>query len=696
LNWNGTANFSGNVQITGGTVNITASITSLAAAGVTISGLSNIVSGAYLTNCTITGAERITGTVNWAGGTLNDTGSLMVTPTGGVNLIGPGSFSVEGPLTNNGTVNWQGGSIQVFNNNNSASYLGGIWNLAQWNIQCSQELSAYYGNGYEIFHNSGTVTKSGVAGTTTFSVGLNNAGTLDVEAGTLNCTGGDTLAASGSLVFGLNSLTSWGALNLSGDAALAGSVSAHLNGGYVPTAVGNSFPVLTFGASTGGFNFTNLPAAEFWQPIYSSTTLSLAVVRLVPKTTWPKPATMVYGTALSASQLDAIDASPVVGGTNIVGAYTYTPPVGTILDSGSNQTLTVRFTPKDSAVFTNVTASVTLNVLPAPLTLTAKNSSKPYGQTIPFAGTEFSASGLVNGDLVTSVTLTSAGASPTVPVSGSPYAITLTNAVGDARLTNYNITYVSGSLAVSPAALTITASPESKTYGQTLVFGSGSTLFIPAGLQNGETIGSVTLAASGNGGAPTAPVTGTLYILTPTLAAGGTFTPGNYSIKYALGSLQVNPATLIITADNTNKQFGATLVFTGAEFMASGLQNGETIGSVHLYSAGVAAAAPVGGYSIVPSAPTGGTFAGTNYSEQFVDGTLTVSGPTLSLRAQGGSFVLSFPGLMGQTYQLQYKTNLASATWANLGGEFMAPNETISLTIPAVPAPAFFQLAITQ
>ena len=69
---------------------------------------------------------------------------------------------------------------------------------------------------------------------------------------------------------------------------------------------------------------------------------------------------------------------------------------------------------------------------------------------------------------------------------------------------NYTYTFVQMIAgAITAAPLTITASPESKTYGQSVSFGSGSTLFGSTGLQNGETIGSVTLVVSNNGGAPT-------------------------------------------------------------------------------------------------------------------------------------------------------------------------------------------------
>ena len=55
-------------------------------------------------------------------------------------------------------------------------------------------------------------------------------------------------------------------------------------------------------------------------------------------------------------------------------------------------------------------------------------------------------------------------------------------------------------------ALTITANAQSKSYGATVAFGSGSTAFTSTGLQNSQTIGTVTLACSG--GAATAAVSG--------------------------------------------------------------------------------------------------------------------------------------------------------------------------------------------
>jgi len=95
-----------------------------------------------------------------------------------------------------------------------------------------------------------------------------------------------------------------------------------------------------------------------------------------------------------------------------------------------------------------LTASITAKTL----TVTANSSSKTYGNTVTFAGTEFTTIGLINADTVTNVTLTSAGANP-VTVPGI-YNIVPGTAVGSG-LGNYNITYNIGNLTVNPV-ITVT------------------------------------------------------------------------------------------------------------------------------------------------------------------------------------------------------------------------------------------------
>ncbi|MGC8641115.1 MAG: FG-GAP-like repeat-containing protein [Isosphaeraceae bacterium] len=142
------------------------------------------------------------------------------------------------------------------------------------------------------------------------------------------------------------------------------------------------------------------------------------------------------------------------GTSSAVGNYTIGIAPGTLAYSDPNYVIV----PVDFV-------SGKLTVQPAALTVTAKNASHTYGQATTFTGLEFSTSGLVNGDSVTSVSLTSTGSAAGASVAGSPYAIVPTAAVGSG-LSNYTIVYANGQLTVNPAALAITANAgQSKTYG---------------------------------------------------------------------------------------------------------------------------------------------------------------------------------------------------------------------------------------
>src|SRR5262249_12995740 len=100
----------------------------------------------------------------------------------------------------------------------------------------------------------------------------------------------------------------------------------------------------------------------------------------------------------------------------------------------------------------------------AALTITAKGESKTYGTTFtPDSTSQFTTSGLVNGDSVSSVTLTSSGYAAAATV-GSPYAITASTAMGSG-LKNYTISYVNGMLIVNPAPLPATGVNFSATAG---------------------------------------------------------------------------------------------------------------------------------------------------------------------------------------------------------------------------------------
>ncbi|WP_404296252.1 filamentous hemagglutinin N-terminal domain-containing protein [Halomonas sp.] len=193
------------------------------------------------------------------------------------------------------------------------------------------------------------------------------------------------------------------------------------------------------------------------------------------------------------------------------------------------------FAPYDTTPGTYFTRA---DITPAPLTITADDGTKVYGETFPLLPDAFTADGLVNAETVTDVTLTSAGTVATANVDGSPYAITPADATGGTfDPDNYIIEYVDGALMVTPAPLLITANDDSKTFGETLTL--SPTAFTSDGLVNGESVGSVTLNSDGT--VATAPVDGSPYAIEASDADGGTFVATNYDITYAPGELVVNP-----------------------------------------------------------------------------------------------------------------------------------------------------------
>jgi hypothetical protein len=102
---------------------------------------------------------------------------------------------------------------------------------------------------------------------------------------------------------------------------------------------------------------------------FAGTTLTgtQTVGGLTPTLTWPTPAAIPYGTALSATQLDATATN--ASGVAVPGTFVYTPAAGTVLGVGTH-TLSVTFTPTDLVTYTVATGTVTLLVNQATPTLT--------------------------------------------------------------------------------------------------------------------------------------------------------------------------------------------------------------------------------------------------------------------------------------------------------------------------------------
>ena len=88
---------------------------------------------------------------------------------------------------------------------------------------------------------------------------------------------------------------------------------------------------------------------------------------IAPNITWKNPAPISSGTALGSAQLNAT--------ADVPGTFAYTPPAGTVLASGSNQTLSVTFTPNDPVTYSTAMATVSIDVLAPPSPAAVTNLS---------------------------------------------------------------------------------------------------------------------------------------------------------------------------------------------------------------------------------------------------------------------------------------------------------------------------------
>ncbi|TWU48733.1 hypothetical protein Poly51_46350 [Rubripirellula tenax] len=88
-----------------------------------------------------------------------------------------------------------------------------------------------------------------------------------------------------------------------------------------------------------------------------TSTVMIDVQKATATITWNDPDDILAGTPLSAAQLNAT--------ADLAGTFVYTPPLGTILATGLDQTLTAEFTPDDATNYGVTTATVMINVIQA-------------------------------------------------------------------------------------------------------------------------------------------------------------------------------------------------------------------------------------------------------------------------------------------------------------------------------------------
>jgi N-acetylneuraminic acid mutarotase/PKD repeat protein len=160
-------------------------------------------------------------------------------------------------------------------------------------------------------------------------------------------------------------------------AALSGTqlnATANTVGSFAYTPASGT--VLNAGASqTLSVQFTPQDTGNWNTP--AAKTAAITVLKGTPVISWATPADVVIPATLGASQLNAT--------ANVAGSFAYTPASGTELAAGQGQTLSVTFTPADTANYNSASASVTINVLPGITSLSASPNPAEPGQTVSFS-----------------------------------------------------------------------------------------------------------------------------------------------------------------------------------------------------------------------------------------------------------------------------------------------------------------------
>ena len=287
----GTVNLTGVLTNTGTTLVLNAASGSWVLDGGTVLGgtittavpATLVVNNGTFNGVTVVGTLDVGNSVNAAA--LTVTNGLVLNGTA---LVGNPTNSDYGNITFAGSQTLGGSGTVVFGNQSGDTY--NALRLADGGTTLT------IGSGMTVEGQNGTIGYSSVYGgpenVSVVNQGVISAdvsgGTIVVDAepfqnnGTLAATlGTATLAGSfnlagGTLEFGLSSTNSFGKIQISGSAALAGTVAATLLNGFMP-AVSNSFPVLTYGSFTGAFTNTELPSGFVWQTNYGPTTFTLTV-----------------------------------------------------------------------------------------------------------------------------------------------------------------------------------------------------------------------------------------------------------------------------------------------------------------------------------------------------------------------------------------------------------------------------------
>ena len=370
------------------------------------------------------------------------------------------------------------------------------------------------------------------------------------------------------------------------------------------------------------------------------------------------PDRVPQSTQISVSQQDdgsyrflaaAMQAEPLVGNSGVI--LTLTVTASETLSHGelTGYFRKVKLSRSNATGPTYSEMSFPITVI-EPSVVTVKSVSREYGAANPtFDYT-------VEGGALEGTPVITCEATATSPVGTYPITIT------KGSVTNYNVTYVAGTLTITKAPLSIAAGTYTKKQGEAMP----EFTLTYTGFKNSETKDVLTKQPVVSCSATEASVPGE-YAVTVSGAEAQ-----NYEISYTNGKLIVVDAdAVIVKAKNYSREYGeANPIF---EYTVEGAElQGEPV-----ITCQATASSSVGTYDIVVSQGTV-----TNYNVTYVAGTLTITKSPLSIAAgtytkkQGEAmpeFTLTYTGFKNsETKDVLTKQPVVScsATEASIPGEY--------------------------
>ena len=590
------------------------------------------------------------------------------------------------------------GAKQFFN------FSGGTlvaFNIDASNLQSSNAPGAFG----TLFNNGGTLAPgdSGTPGKTTITGNLTNySGALAIDLG------GNVQATAFQ-----NGLTNYDYVSVTGATLLGGSLNVSLINGLSPAAT-DSFTILDSAGGVSG-TFTNLfasnrvavvgnPNVSFQVLVTATSVILTNLIQNAPTVTVsPNSTNTVYGKSILLTA-NVGGVSPFVyqwfdNNTNAIANATN----GTLNLAAPSVAASGNYTVIVTNSFGRATNLAAVIITPAALSITAGNASKNYGQTLTFAGTEFTSSGLTNGDSVTSVALTSAGATNTATVAGSTYAIVPSAATGSG-LNNYIITYNNGTLTVNPASTSVglSSTKNPSGYKEAIFFSATLPVDATGNVVFSSTNGLISTSSLSGGSASSHSITnlprGTNLIKVSYSGDGNYFgstnifnqivtnhppvaTDATYTRGAAVNTYKIAVSNLLASASDIDSD-------TLSLVSAGGSTNGALvmIGGNYVLYYNTNAVADQFSYTVTDA--NGGTNSATVTIN--ID-TTPLFGQSQIATVSGGMATLNFAGIPGYSYSVQRSTNLVDwtallTTNAPVGGAFI-------FTDSSAPTPsAFYRL----